>query len=192
PADTTIVLHGDVTHAIEQFWQDTDARYRLLRGDKSRPLLPPVDMFVPVDAFFGGIKAFARLDMRTAGAVDADNARAPTHTLPPLAVDRRAADPLAALKGYIGTTGGSAIRIAICADSAGRRETMQQFFAEYGVRPVVADGFASFIGDPAQKLALIAAPLHAGFAWPDAGIAFVTEAEMYAGTIRRTRRDAAR
>ncbi len=189
PADTTLVLHNDVTQAVEQFWQDTDARYRLLRGDKSRPLLPPVDMFVPVDAFFGSIKGFARIDMRAATTVDADNARAPTRTLPPLAVDRRAADPLSALKAFLA---GSTARVAICADTAGRRETMQQFFAEYGVRPATSEGFAAFVGNGEQRLALIAAPLHAGFAWPDAGLAFVTEAELYAGTVRRTRRDAAR
>src|SRR5665213_3528804 len=146
PPATTVVMHNDVTHAVEQFWQDTDARYRLLRGEKSRPL-------------------------------------------PPLAVDRRATDPLAALKAFIAST---PARVAICADTAGRRETMQQFFAEYGVRPLVSDGFAAFVADPAQRLALIAAPLHAGFAWPDAGLVFVTEAELYAGTVRRTRRDAAR
>ena len=189
PPATTVVMHNDVTHAVEQFWQDTDARYRLLRGDKSRPLLPPVDMFVPADAFYGALKPFARVDVRSAAAVDADNARAPTRTLPPLAVDRRAADPLAALKTFIANT---PARIAICADTAGRRETMQQFFAEYGVRPLVSEGFAAFAADPAQRLALIAAPLHAGFAWPDAGLVFVTEAELYAGTVRRTRRDAAR
>ena len=36
------------------------------------------------------------------------------------------------------------------------------------------------------------APLHAGFAWPAAKLAFVTEAELYAGVVRRGRRDGAR
>ena len=35
-------------------------------------------------------------------------------------------------------------------------------------------------------------PLHAGFAWPPAKLAFVTEAELYAGVVRRGRRDGAR
>ncbi len=189
PAGTTVVMHNDVAQAVEQFWQDTEARYRLLRGEKSRPLLPPTDMFLPVDAFLGGLKGFARIDLRAAAAVDGDNLRAPTHPLPPVSVDRRAADPLAALKAYLAT---GKERVAICAESAGRRETMQQFFAEYGLRPTVVDGFAAFAQAHDNRVALLAAPLHAGFAWPQAGVAFITEAELYAGVVRRTRRDAAR
>ena len=41
PRDAIVALHGDVDAAIERFWQDTESRYRLLRGDKARPLLPP-------------------------------------------------------------------------------------------------------------------------------------------------------
>ena len=43
PRDAALALHGDVAAAIERFWQDTESRYRLLRGDKARPLLPPAD-----------------------------------------------------------------------------------------------------------------------------------------------------
>jgi transcription-repair coupling factor (superfamily II helicase) len=38
----------------------------------------------------------------------------------------------------------------------------------------------------------VVSPLHAGFAWPKAKLAFVTEAELYSGVVRRDRRDAAR
>src|SRR5678816_239612 len=37
-----------------------------------------------------------------------------------------------------------------------------------------------------------AAPLHAGFAWPAARLAFVTEAELYANVVRRGKRDTGR
>ncbi len=215
PPQASVVLQGDVGGAVDQFWQDTDARYRLLRGERARPLLPPTQMFVPVDAFFAGLKAFGRIELtpatnepvdapehtakaaatavataQTAASAAATGiAAVPTRALPPLTVDRRAADPLAALKRYIA---GSAERIAICADSPGRRETMQQFFAEYGLRPAILDGFAEFVARRDTRVTLLAAPLHAGFAWPAAGITFVTEAELYAGIVRRARRDAAR
>src|SRR5437667_254950 len=50
PANATLCVHGAVGVAIERFWQDTEARYRLLRGDSTRPLLPPHSLFVRVDA----------------------------------------------------------------------------------------------------------------------------------------------
>src|SRR5438105_83245 len=57
PAHAVVALHGDVGRAVERFWQDTDSRYKLLRGDKARPLLPPHELFVAPDAFRGALKA---------------------------------------------------------------------------------------------------------------------------------------
>ncbi len=189
PRDAVVVQHGDVMQAVTGFWQDTESRYRLLRGERARPLMPPTELFLPVDAFFAALKPFARMEMRGAAAVDAANERAPTRTLPAIGVDRRAADPLAALKAWLARHEG---RVAILADSPGRRETMQQFFAEYGLKPAVVEGFAPFAEGAGGRLALMASPLHAGFAWPEAGIALVTEAELYAGTVRRSKRDTTR
>ncbi len=191
PADTAVVLHGDVQEAITGFWQDTDARYKLLRGDRSRPLLPPGDVFLPVEAFNGVLKSFARLDLPLPSGGEPGPRSAPLpQPLPPVQVDRRAEDPLAALKRYLAATDA---RVLIAAESAGRRETMQQYFAEYGLAVPAVDDWGALAAEPgAAAVGLIVAPLHAGFAWPAAGLAFVTEAELYAGVVRRGRRDAAR
>ena len=61
PANAGLCLHGDVAGAIIGFWQDTESRYRLLRGDKARPLLPPHELFLPEDAFNHAIKPFSRI-----------------------------------------------------------------------------------------------------------------------------------
>ena len=129
---------GDVAAAVERFWQDTDARYRLLRGDKARPLLPPTAVFLPPDAFNGALKAHARVEFPPRGAGPAGHAAIGRRRrrCPSVQVDRRADDPLAALKRYLAA--GDA-RVLICAESAGRRETMQQYFAEYGLDVPLAD-----------------------------------------------------
>ena len=124
------------------------------------------------------------LRRRSGGA----RSRCADRRLPSVQVDRRAADPLAALKSTLAVLDG---RMLVVAESAGRRETMQQYFAEYGVRPVTVASFADFAaGDAAISLTF--APLHAGFAWPAARFAFVTEAELYANVVRRGTRDAGR
>ena len=58
PPTAVVALHGDVRGAVDRFWQDTESRYRLLRGDKARPLLPPTELFLPVDAFNGAHQEF--------------------------------------------------------------------------------------------------------------------------------------
>src|SRR4029079_16154498 len=64
----------------------------------------------------------------------------------------------------------------------GRRETMQQYFAEYGFKPAVVADWAEFIAGDASP-ALVASPLHTGFVWPEANISLITEAELSAGCV---------
>ncbi|MEO8306058.1 MAG: transcription-repair coupling factor [Betaproteobacteria bacterium] len=189
PQNAVIALVGDVTRSVERFWQDTESRYKLLRGDHARPLLQPPAVFLPPDAFNASLKAHARVEIPS----EATDASVPGEsrgavTLPSVQVDRRADDPLAALKRYLAT--GDA-HVLICAESPGRRETMQQYFAEYGLRVPLVDDWRSGIAG-ATGCALVVSPLATGFAWPAAKLAFVTEAELYAGVVRRGKRDAAR
>ena len=79
---------------------DTEARYRLLRGDPARPLLPPPELFLPADEFHRVLKPFARIELPARGPVpsrtcpDLSKGEGPTQPLPPIQIDRRAGDPL--------------------------------------------------------------------------------------------------
>ncbi len=80
----------------------------------------------------------------------------------------------------------------ILAESLGRRETMLAYFAEHGIRPLVGETFDAFLS-AADPVMLAVAPVLNGFAHPGAGIALVTEAELYPSVARtRSGRDAAR
>jgi transcription-repair coupling factor (superfamily II helicase) len=92
--------------------------------------------------------------------------------------------------------------VLLVAESAGRRETMTDLLAQYGLQPKPAGSFAEFLAGKAP-LALGVAPLAEGFAvapsdaWDAlgiaAGFAVVTENELYAGTARaRGKRDQAK
>ena len=193
PPHTTLVLHHDVQPAIEQFWQDTQARYDLLGGDRSQPMLPPRELFLTTDAFFGAIKPFARIE------IDAAESEAPsaspltphaslaTSALPNLAVDRRADQPLNALRTFLHGFNGRALLLA---ESLGRRETMLEYFAEHGIKPSPCTTFGEFTTSDA-RLMLGVAPLAAGFVSNERRIAVITENELYASQVRtRRERDA--
>jgi len=185
PEHATICLHRDVAATIDAFWKDTQSRYKLLRGDRAQPLLPPVDMFLPAEEFFIAARKFARIDIgapQDAGAA-ADGGMVAAG-LPPLAVERRAADPLTRLKAFLAST---SARVLLLAESPGRRETMSQYLAEYGLAPAPCASFAGFLAASARCM-LGTAPLFNGFALSDENICIVTEAELYAGTVRAGRR----
>jgi len=189
PGETTLVLHRDVAGAAQSFWQDAQSRFKMLGGDPDRPLLPPAQLFVPAEEFYTRAKAFARVDLLEAAEPEADQEdgqRLATAALPPVAVDRRAADPLAALKAFAATSG---LRVLISAESPGRRETMLSYFREFGFSPSPCDSFENF-NSRADKICITVSPLANGFVVPAEGWAVVTEAELYAGTVRRKGRGA--
>jgi len=178
PRSATVCMHGPLHQSLTEFWRDAQGRHRLLAGDRTRPLLAPETLFLAAEEFFVGAKAFKRAEI----PADAPAARA----LPKLAVERRAADPLHRLKGFLAET---PARVMLLAESPGRRESLSQYLAEYGLKPEPCAGFEEFCRSDA-RLALGVAPLLAGFLLESEGLALVTESELYAGTARaRTARE---
>ena len=185
PDGTLVCMHGDVAKAMEDFWRDTRSRYELLRGDRDRPLLPPGDMFLLPDQLLGAIKPFARLELAGAGENEsAQSAR--SLPLPPVQVDRRADDPLHHLRAFLRTHEGRAV---VCAETLGRRETLLAYLSDHGLAPVLRDRFEE-VERAADALMLAVAPLAIGFVDGQAGLAFITENELYASHARsRDRKD---
>ncbi|MFA7240501.1 MAG: transcription-repair coupling factor [Sulfuricellaceae bacterium] len=170
PKDAMLCLHHAVEDAAQGFWRDTQSRYRLLSGDRDRPLLPPTEMFLPVETFFAAIKPFARIDLAADdhSAPDTQDSTPDTQhsalstqhsALPPLQVERRAENPLERLENFINAFDG---RILLVAESLGRRETIAQFLAEHTLKPTPCDSWNDFL-QSRDKFMLGAAPLSAGF-----------------------------
>jgi transcription-repair coupling factor (superfamily II helicase) len=197
PGDALLVAQGNLDAAGQEFWTDTRGRFRLLSGDKDRPLLPPEKLFIAVEEFFIRAKAFTRLDIGHGPLPNpppegaGTNAKpttidvSPTHPLPPISVDRRAPHPVEKLHAWLDGFSGRAI---IVAPSAGRRETLAEYLAEHGlITHSTADWTASLA--ETHKLSLTHGPLASGFVYPKAKIALITESELYAipPKLRRTR-----
>ena len=233
PQGTLVCLHGGLEDAAGQFWNETQARHAMLRGDRANPVLPPHELFLPVEEFFGAIKPYARVEFPAAvtptltlppqgggngeqspspssqtspshsshtSPSSASNSSTPTLTLPPqgggngvdaataplppLAVERRAANPLHKLRDFVDNFSG---RTLILAEGHGRRETLLEYFAEYGFKTAVCNDYAQFQA-AAERVMLAAGPLYSGFVHSSGGFAVITENELYA-THARTRRE---
>jgi len=204
PDDALVLFHHDVHGAAEAFWRDTRSRHELFRGDAERPLLPPGEIFLSTEALFELLGSRAQVRLPAPSAVVASNdpataqaADATGDRLPPLTIDRRAEDPLGALKRFVG---GFAGRVLVVAESAGRRETLSQLMAEHGLRTEAVEGWAGFAGGgtghgggsaPAAATgvpAITVGPLAQGWLDAESGLAVITEAELYAAQVRQTRR----
>lgn len=180
PATAQLVFSGDLDAAIRRFSADTKQRYDFLSRDTERPVLAPPRLFLDGEDFFTLAKTFARLALPTA----ADDATPWARALPTLAVDHRADDPLAALRAWLRVT---PERVLFAVESAGRRETLAQLFAENGLRPTLVDGYEDWLTGEAS-FSLGVAPLASGFALNDERLAIVTETELYGPLARRASR----
>ena len=191
PSSALLLTHGRVDEAFTAFWKELDERYQFLKNDTIRPLFAPDAIYLDGQSFFTASSQFAAATLRgTAGTAPA---------LPVVAVNRRADDPVAALRHFIDTFDG---RVLLAADSAGRRETMLEYLRDAGVDPVPCDSFDDFLTS-AAPLMITAQPLARGVmdaraapptpsqpTQPTQALAIITEAELYAETARaRTRRE---
>ena len=179
--DAVFALVGDIDAAIKRFWSETQSRYMFLKSDRDRPLLPPERLFLTSEDFFTLAKPHGRWVVQTSDVASEISA-----LLPNIAVNRRVEDPLVNLRSYLMQTDK---RVMICAESNGRRETLQQYFRDFDLHPSPCNNFADF-AQGSEKLVLGVAPLHTGFqlATELGNLAFITETELYAGTSRRAGR----
>jgi transcription-repair coupling factor (superfamily II helicase) len=183
-ADATLVLHGEIDAALARFWTDTRERHRFLQHDPERPILAPEEIFLRTEEFFARTQPHATLVVR--GHEPVDWAR----PLPDLAVDRNATEPMALLERHLDTT---PARVLIAAESEGRRESLLDLLRDHKIQVPSVATLAEFEASD-EKVAIVAAPLAAGFHWLREGdvpaIQFVTETELFATapTSRRRRK----
>jgi transcription-repair coupling factor (superfamily II helicase) len=199
----TLVLHGQLDAAFQQFWQDTQERHRLVQGDPDHPVLPPAALFLSAEQFYSLAKPHAQLALRTPEQVSDEqqaDAFAEFAGLPDLSVVRGADDPLQRLQAFVrnapqaapagqGTATGHGLRVLVLAESDGRRESLLDFLRASHINPPAFDSLAEFRASD-EPVGMATAALATGFAWPEGGVAFVTETELFAGGsgVRRRRR----
>lgn len=175
PQGSLVVTHGDAQNAIGRFQSDTHSRFSFLKNDRERPILPPESLFLSDEQFFNGIKPFSRLSL----SAQADNqpiAHPDFEPLPVVAVNRRDKDPLSQLRQEVLDPKN---RTVLCADSAGRRETLLQMLREHDLSPATdCQSLADFLESDAA-FALVVAPLSRGFALVHDSLSLLTENDLY-------------
>ncbi len=184
PASRIFVIEG-VEQACEGFWREVQNRYRSRCGDIERPILPPHEVFLPVDDIFARLKNFSRVQVQAAAPKDKAGQFAFDLAMPPMAlIDNRAANPLHQLEALICETDQ---RILFCAESGGRREVLLEHLQKIGIAPTAVTDMQSFLtGD--VTLAITVAPLEDGINCQSPKILVITEAQIFGNHVRQTRR----
>ncbi|WP_025457088.1 transcription-repair coupling factor [Neisseria polysaccharea] len=148
--DALFVALGDVHAEANRFWGDVKSRYAMAQGDETYPPLLPQHLYLSADVFAGRLKNYGQVLPDVSGK---------EHTLPDLAVNRQADEPLQALKDFQTTFEG---RILLCAESLGRRETMLGFLQQNGLKAKPVSDWQGFLSAH-EPLMITVAPLAYGF-----------------------------
>ncbi len=179
--DPTLVLHGDLEQAMSAFWQDAQDRHRLAQGDPERPVLPPQHLFLSIEQFYGLAKPHAQFALRPG----TDKGPGPwVQGWPDVHADRGTEDPLDRLKTHLKQ---SPERVLVLAESDGRRESLHDFLSASGLSIPVVDDLQAFI-DSGHPIAMTTCALQEGFVLPEAGLAWLTETELFAASPATRRR----
>ena len=172
PEQTVISLLGDNENALTRFMEETQGRYRFLKADPERPVLPPDTLYLNAEGFFTELKRFIRFQGKI------EEASAPSRIL----VDRKAQKPLLNLERVIDEEKTRKNRVLIMAPSNGRRETMAQLFQRNDLKIPYSDTFESFLAHE-EPVMLTVGPLLRGFTAEN--ITILTETELYASAPKR-------
>ena len=185
PDDTQVFSLPGIEQAAEHFWKDVRNRYEERRVDPERPLLPPTELFMPVEDCFARLKLWPRV---VASQDDVDTGigreRFPASPLPELAIEAKASEPLGALRRFLDEFPG---RVLFTAESAGRREVLLELLARLKLRPQEVDGWPAFLQSK-DRLAITIAPLDDGLLLQQPELALIAESPLFGQRIMQRRR----
>ncbi|MCB4793912.1 transcription-repair coupling factor [Pseudomonas sp. NP21570] len=183
PEDSQVFSLPGIEQAAEQFWSDVRNRYEERRVDPERPLLPPAELFMPVEDCFARLKLWPRV---VASQQDVEpgigRERFTAQTLPELAIEAKASEPLGKLQRFLDEYAG---RVLFTAESAGRREVLLELLARLKLRPQEVEGWEEFLASQ-ERLAITIAPLDEGLQLDD--VALVAESPLFGQRVMQRRR----
>nr|WP_040879357.1 transcription-repair coupling factor [Marinobacterium rhizophilum] len=184
PDNTLVVCDPGLEAAAGQFWQEAQARYEERRHDIERPLLAPEEVFSRVDELFAALKRLPRLVLHTdssgnaAGSLDS-----PFEEPPTLPVNAQSNQPMAALSNFLDN---HPEPVLFCAESAGRRESLLELFAEAGITTSSVDSWQDFQQRrPARGICVY--PLELGLNLPG-NCQLITETQLFGQQVFQRRR----
>lgn len=184
PDKSLVFTHGDLQSATDHFWQEASRRYESRRVDPERPILAPAAIFLSSDGLYGELKRYPRVELQPAEELGGKTTAFATQVLPDLSINAQSASPLSAIDDFLLATN---YRVLFCAESAGRRETLLTLLKKINVEPVLCEGWAEFIASN-DAIAITVNPIDRGVILPAAGIALITEGELFGNQVQQRRR----
>jgi transcription-repair coupling factor (superfamily II helicase) len=177
-----------MTHA-RGFIEQVEQRYESRRYNLEWPLLPPAELFLDEDTLQAQLQSRACLYFSAFKLDTADNAcyNAESQSIPQLTLQSNAEVPDKVLRAFIEKPG--LRKILFSAESAGRREFLNEILRHYSIHASPVDSWAEFQQRDDERYFLIASNLAQGMTLSQQGLAVITENQLFGErAVQRRRR----
>lgn len=172
PDSTELFLHPDIASAAEDFWHEISNRYEQFGGNLDRPVLRPVELYLPAAEVLSKTKNYLRTQWGQSGKPAAES-------LPDVALKHKDEIHSRDLQKLIGDTA----QTLVLAETAGRREVLAELLERDGVHLQNFDSWLEFASS-GTELGVSIAPLEEGFKIAN-DFALITEAELLNERVRQ-------
>ena len=190
PSNAMVITPTELSDVITQIWKDIQDRYEDRRHDIQRPILPPKELFLPVDEFFGFLKTYPRISLSKNKQEDIlGRVNLSLDALPFVAIDDASSDPTGRLKTAIDLFEGITL---IVAESNGRQEVINDLFTKYQLEVDRVTGWHDLelkIKSTDQvKPLLTVGKINHGFIDRSSQIQIISETELFGQRVVQKRR----
>lgn len=186
PVDTLVVRVGDLATVSDQFWQSVQQRYQHLALDRTRPCLPPEQLFLPPEKLLYQLKSFNQIQLSSESLVGRSGFvfDLALDEQPDLRLNHQHKQPLVALENYLLT---QSHRVLFTVESPGRQALLLERLAHLGIKPLIVNSWQAFRESQAPY-AIAIADIVQGFALPSEGFICIAENQFLGIKVPQSRR----
>ncbi|MEQ8208153.1 MAG: transcription-repair coupling factor [Woeseia sp.] len=184
-SDTVIVAPAELDGLLEQNWTEIKERYELCRLDPERPILSPEETFASPEHIAELLSHYRQVATSSNKIPESATVLNVESRLPPaMKIEARFEDAARALMTFLSNFAG---RVLFTADSAGRRESVSDFLQGRDQKVARVTSWGEFCHSD-SRLCVAVAPLEDGVLLPVAGIAIVSEQQLFGEKVRQRNR----
>ena len=185
PEDCVVLAPAGIENLLEQFHVEANERFELCSLDPERPILGVAETFLDPEQALARLSAYPGIRYSAQSVADAHGGLNLDTKLPPaMKIEARYEDAAAALLQFLRDFDG---RVLFTTDSPGRREQLYDMLSGRGLDLARIDHWHEFV-ESSQRIGVAIAPVDNGILLPGAGLAVISEQQLFGERTRARKR----
>ncbi|MCP3675133.1 MAG: transcription-repair coupling factor [Gammaproteobacteria bacterium] len=175
PKNSAFYLSEKLHQKAEAFWEEIEERYEQHRYDSSRPILAPKSLFLSTADIFAAFKQWPRIEIQDKSSSSLIKAI----SCPDLEINHKKDQPLYKFQEVLDQLYESSNdKLLICADTAGRRESIVELLSRNTIKSHTVESWDEFL-DSNHQLNICIAPIDQGFNLPSQNLMLISENQLF-------------